>query len=266
MARAPTGGRACGPPRPSSGDVNSGRQGPDAAALGVGGEGGDVCFRRRRVMRISLSHTWGQASGQLQRAWGVLDCGFSLQQPQCWAELLAQVSACSQRHGILPWSDLRDRIENPHAKLKTPCTPPPSLQKAFPGGFGTRSGERDKREEGRAEARQVTHRRHRAYAPDTDSLSRTKKQPSCPALASSSSATTRLMSRWYQLAAAILRSRGTPAALCPRPSPASGLSGGYWPWAGLQGGLGKVVWGNQPPGTRASWRLEVPVGDEQTPR
>lgn len=36
MLRVPVGGGACDPPHPGSGDVNSGRQGPDAAALRVG--------------------------------------------------------------------------------------------------------------------------------------------------------------------------------------------------------------------------------------
>lgn len=179
----------------------------------------------------------------------------------------------------------------PYRRAGTLRTPPASLQKAFPQHFGSASprgsariavpgarsrerdlgtSARDKKEKPRAEARQVTHRRQRAYAPETDSLSRTRKQPSRPALASSSSATTRLMSRWYQLAAAILRSSETPAVLRPRPSPASGLSGRRWPSAGPRGRLAKVkvgvAWGDRPPSTRVSCWLEVPVGDVLPPR
>jgi len=71
-----------------------------------------------------------------------------------------------------------------------------------------------------------THRRHRAYAPAMDSLSRTRKQPSRPALASSSSAITLLMFRWYQLAAAILVGGTMSATLRCVPHPT---------WADCQG-------------------------------
>lgn len=66
---------------------------------------------------------------------------------------------------------------------------------------------------GTGRGRADTHRRHRAYAPFTDSLSRTRKEPSRPALASSSSATAWLMSRWYHPAAAI------PPSRVPVPAP-----------------------------------------------
>lgn len=102
-----------------------------------------------------------------------------------------------------------------------------------------------------------THSRHRAYAPFTDSLSRTRKEPSRPALASSPSATTWLMSRWYHPAAAILLRR-VPV---PAPHPAQQ---GLLAVTGLLGRVKeRVAWGHRGPGTRARCWLQVPAGDRE---
>lgn len=130
-----------------------------------------------------------------------------------------------------PWAQPEDTSPLPrprsHSKPRcqgaaTPPTPLASLQKALPRGFGSAwsrggtEGGRGQATEATRRGRAGTHRRHRAYAPFTDSLSRTRKEPSRPALASSSSATTWLMSRWYHPAVAIL-SRRVPV---PAPHPA----------------------------------------------
>lgn len=196
------------------------RKGEGSSALRgctPGSRCGDV--KRPRVGGCSPKvSAWEMLIGQPKTA----QCpGFGvIRSAWCWAGLWAQPSSCSQGHSstALTQGSLKTQCQG----AATPLTPLASLQKALPGGFGSAwsrggaEGGRGQATEATHRSRAGTHRRHRAYAPFTDSLSRTRKEPSRPALASSSSATTWLMSRWYHPAVAIL-SRRVPV---PAPHPA----------------------------------------------